>query len=112
MEVTEVVESKVFRIVDIIEYVPNAAISKIIYQKTTGAITIFALNAGENLTEKNSPFRKFIQIIDGAAELVIRDKKHILKSGEAIMIPANSSHTFNAIEKFKMISTIIKSGYE
>jgi uncharacterized damage-inducible protein DinB len=32
--------------------------------------------------------------------------------GEGIIIPAHSKHSFTANEQFKMISTIIKSGYE
>ncbi|MEP7168518.1 MAG: hypothetical protein ABI855_04055, partial [Bacteroidota bacterium] len=41
-----------------------------------------------------------------------RNKKHQLKLGNGIIIPANKSHCFNAKEKFKMISTVIKSGYD
>ena len=29
-----------------------------------------------------------------------------------MVIPAHSTHHFNANEQFKMISTVIKSGYE
>jgi len=32
--------------------------------------------------------------------------------GEGIIIPAHSYHHFNANEQFKMLSTVIKSGYE
>jgi quercetin dioxygenase-like cupin family protein len=35
-----------------------------------------------------------------------------LKLGEGIIIPAHAKHGFNANEQFKMISTVIKSGYE
>lgn len=64
------------------------------------------------MAEKMSPFDIYIQIIDGAAEIIINEKKYQLKLGEGIVIPANAPHRFNANEQFKMISTIIKSGYE
>jgi len=99
-------------IVEITEYVPNAVVSKTIIKKTTGNITVSSLDAGEELEEKISPFDIYIQIIDGAAELTINDKLYKLKLGDGIIIPAHSSHCFNANEQFKMISTIIKSGYE
>jgi glycosyltransferase involved in cell wall biosynthesis len=57
-------------------------------------------------------FDNYIQIIDGSAEITISDKVFNLKLGEGIVIPANAKHSFNANEQFKMISTIIKSGYE
>jgi len=66
----------------------------------------------EELAEKTSPVDTYVQIIDGAAELIIREKKYQLNLGEGIIIRANDTHRFNAKEQFKMISTIIKSGYE
>jgi len=108
----EIEKSKVHIIVEIIEYVPNAVVSKIIIKKTTGNITVSSFDAGEELAEKTSPFDNFIQIIDGAAEVIIDEKNYKLRLGEGIIIPAHSSHCFNANEQFKMISTVIKSGYE
>ena len=109
---TELEKAKAHIIVEIIEYVPHAVLSKTIIKKTTGNITASSLDAGEELAEKSSPFDTFIQIIDGTAELIINDKRYKLRLGEGIIIPAHTKHKFNANEQFKMISTIIKSGYE
>jgi len=105
-------KSKAFIIVEIIEYVPNSVVSKTIIKKTTGNISAEAFEAGEGLTEKISPFDTFVQIIDGKAEIVIDGKYHILETGQSIIIPAHTSNIVKANERFKMISTIIKSGYE
>ena len=53
-----------------------------------------------------------VEIIDGTADVVIVGKKYKLKLGEGIIIPAHAIHFFNAEQRFKMISTVIKSGYE
>ncbi len=53
-----------------------------------------------------------IQIIDGAVEIKINDRTLLLKLGEGLIIPAHTKHSFTANEQFKMITTIIKSGYE
>jgi quercetin dioxygenase-like cupin family protein len=108
----ELEKSKSHIIVEIIEYIPKAVVSKTIIKKTTGNITVSSLDAGEELADKTSPFDTYIQIIDGAAEVVINDRKYRLKLGEGIIIPAHTTHCFNANEQFKMISTVIKSGYE
>jgi quercetin dioxygenase-like cupin family protein len=99
-------------IVEILEYVPNSVLIKTIIKKTTGNVTVSSLDAGEELEEKTLPFDSFIQIIDGTAQVEIGDKRYKLRLGEGIIIPAHSPHCFNANEQFKMISTIIKSGYE
>ena len=111
-DVIELEKSKPHIIVEILEYVPNSILMKTIIKKTTGNITVTSLDAGEELAIKTSPFDTFIQIIDGTAQVIIRDKKYNLRLGEGIIIPAHVAHCFNANEQFKMISTIIKSGYE
>lgn len=111
-DTSELERSKAHIIVEIIEYVPNAVVSRTIIKKTTGTVVASSFDAGEELAEKSSPFDNYIQIIDGAAELSITDKKYKLRLGEGIIIPAHATHRFNANEQFKMISTIIKSGYE
>jgi quercetin dioxygenase-like cupin family protein len=108
----EIDKSKVHIIVELIQYLPNAVVSKTIVKKITGNITASSFDAGEELGEKMYPFDNYIQIIDGTAELTIDNKSYKLGLGEGIVIPAHSRHKFNATEKFKMLSTIIKSGFE
>ena len=112
MQSTEIEKSKTHILIEIIEYVPNSIVSKTIIQKSTGNISVVAIDTGEALPEKISPFDTFIQIIEGAAEIVIDEKANLLHTGQAIIIPAHASNTFKANERFKMISTVIKSGYE
>ena len=99
-------------IVEIIEYLPNAVVSKTIIKKSTGNITAMSFDEGEELSEKISPFDTYIQIIHGMAQVIINKVEHNLELGSGIIIPAHSWHCFNAKQQFKMISTIIKSGYE
>lgn len=108
----ELEKEKVHIIVEIIEYMPNAVLSKTIIKKTTGNITVSSFAAGEELPEKTAPFDTYVQIIDGKAELNIRGKICCLNLGDGIIIPAHSRHHFAANEKFKMLATVIKSGYE
>jgi len=105
-------KARVHRVVGIIEYIPKAVMSKTIIEKTTGKITVFSFDAGKELAEKASPFDIYIQIIEGAAEVFIGVTKFVLRLGEGIIIPAHASHSFHAKQPFKMISTLIKSGYE
>lgn len=99
-------------IVEIIEYMPNAVVSKTIIKKTTGNVVVTSVDKDEELAEKISPYDTYVQIIDGAAVIFINDKKYQLRLGEGIIIPAHAKHHFNANVQFKMISTVIKSGYE
>ena len=108
----ELQKSKSHIIVEIIEYVPNSVVIKTIIKKSTGNISVMSFDSGEGLTEKTSPFDTFAQIIEGKAEIVIDKVSSLLKSGQGIIIPAHSPNFIKPNGRFKMILTIIKSGYE
>lgn len=111
-ENTELEKAKSHIIVEIIEYVPNSVVIKTIIKKSTGNISVMSFDSGEGLTEKTSPFDTFAQIIEGKAEIVIDKKSNLLASGQGIIIPAHASNFIKPNGRFKMILTIIKSGYE
>jgi quercetin dioxygenase-like cupin family protein len=112
MENKDLEKSKAHIIVEIIEYVADSVVVKTILRKATGSISVISIDSGEALDEKSIPFDKFVQIIDGNAEIVINGTSNFLNTGQSIIIPAHASNTVKANERFKMISTIIKSGYE
>ena len=109
---TELEKATPHIIVEILEYVPNAVLSKTIIRKTTGNFTATSMDAGEELSERTSPFDTFVQIIDGSADVAINTQKLKLDLGQGIIIPAHATYSINANEQFKMIATTIKSGYE
>lgn len=108
----ELEKDKPHVVVEIIDYVPNAVVSKTILRKLTGNVTALSFDQGEEQGEKITPFDTFIQIIDGKAEITIENNKHELQLGTGIIIPAHKMHYINAFERFKMISTVIKNGYD
>jgi quercetin dioxygenase-like cupin family protein len=112
MEPSELQKSKVFVTVEILEYVPNSVVIKTIVKKTTGNVSAVSFDSGEALTDKMTAFDTYIQVIDGAAEIVIDNISKMLQTGEGIIIPAHTRNTIKANVRFKMISTTIKSGYE
>lgn len=112
MDATELVKSKAYITVEIIEYVPNSVVIKTILKKSTGNISVMSVDRGEGLTEKTTPFDTFVQIIDGKAEIIIEGKAYLLLTGESMVIPAHAPNYIKPNGRFKMILTVIKSGYE
>ncbi len=112
MKNAEFEKSKVYTITEMSDYSPDGVAIKNILKRTTGCIAAVVVDKGEKITEKLSRFDHFIQILEGKAEVLIDEKSLHLSSGQCIIIPANSKNTIIANERIKMISTIIKSGYE
>ena len=112
MDTLELEKSKTHITVEIIEYVHNSVVIKTILKKSTGNISVMSFDSGEGLTEKTTPFDTFVQIIEGKAEIVISGKSNFLHAGQSIVIPAHASNFVKPNGRFKMIQTVIKSGYE
>lgn len=96
-------------LVNYVEYATGSIVSRTIFDANEGTITLFAFDKGQNLSEHTAPFNAFIQVLDGESEIRIGGKPHRVKSGEMILMPANISHAVNAVSKFKMLLTMIKS---
>jgi len=112
MDPVLVERSETYKLVDMLAYKPHTTLIKSIIRKITGQVTISAVAAGEITHESTLPFDCFIQIIDGGAILTIDGKVHQMEVGQGLIIPAHTSHHMRAVEQFKMITTLIKSGYE
>jgi quercetin dioxygenase-like cupin family protein len=112
MYFSEVEKAKAHIIAEIIEYVPHTVVIKSIINKTTGIISAVSIDSGEALNQRIIPFDTFVQIIDGKAEIVIDGISNFLVTGQSIIIPAHTANIVRANKRFKMISTVIKSGYE
>jgi len=112
MELFGIVKSQAHVLVDFIDYVPHSVVTRTIVQKITGNIVAIAIDSGESLEEKVSPFDTFIQIIEGESEIVIDNCSTILATGQAILVPAHAANLIRANNPSKMVVTIIKSGYE
>lgn len=105
----EELKARTLKAENLIEYQEGAVVSREIIRKNTGTVTIFAFDKGEGLSEHTAPFDAMVQVIDGKAEIIISGNKNVLEKGDMIIMPANEPHALHALERFKMILTMIRS---
>ncbi len=101
-------ETKSEPLINQIDYQTGSIVSKQIIKKKTGNVTLFAFDKDESLTEHTSPFEALVFVVDGEMEIKIGGTPHIVKAGEIILLPQNIPHGLIAIEKSKMLLTMIK----
>ena len=106
---SEELKSKPVNIENLIEYQEDSVVSREIIRKETGTVTIFAFDKGEGLSEPTAPFDAMVQIVDGTGEIIISGNKNVVKTGEMIIMPGNVPHALNAVDRFKMVLTMIRS---
>jgi quercetin dioxygenase-like cupin family protein len=101
-------KSTVQKLNDLVEYQEGTIVSRTIINKDNGSVTIFAFDKDQALSEHVAPFEALLQVLDGEVEVKISGKKHHLKTGELIIMPANEPHAVKAINQFKMLLYMIK----
>jgi quercetin dioxygenase-like cupin family protein len=94
---------------DFINYQEDAVVSRELIHKATGTVTLFAFDKNQGLSEHTAPYDALVMITDGQAEITVSGVKHEIKTGEMLLMPANSPHALKALEPFKMVLTMIKS---
>jgi quercetin dioxygenase-like cupin family protein len=109
MDSNEFAKSSVFCFSGSVDYAPGAIVSKTVMKKQSGNISLFAFDKGEALSEHTAPFDAVIQVVDGKGEITIGGKPYIVSEGESIIMPANIPHAVKAVDKFKMVLTMIRS---
>jgi quercetin dioxygenase-like cupin family protein len=109
MAVTEFEKGKVFVFSNSVEYSDGGIVSKSVLKKETGNISLFSFDKGEALSEHTAPFDALIQVVDGRGEVIIGGESFVLEAGQSVIMPANITHAVNAVDKFKMVLTMIKS---
>lgn len=109
MENNEFEKGRKFSYSKSVTYTEKTVVSKHVLKKETGNISLMSFDKGEGLTEHTSPYDAVVQIVDGKADIIINGISNILEAGETIIMPANQPHSLKAVEKFKMILTMIRS---
>ena len=90
-------------------YQTDAVVSREIIKKTTGNVTFFAFDEGQELSEHTAPFDALVSVVEGEVEIMISGKTHRLEGGELMLMPAGQPHALKALKRFKMILTMIRS---
>jgi quercetin dioxygenase-like cupin family protein len=92
----------------LIDYAPDAVVSKTILDKNVGTITLFAFDKGQRLSEHTAPYHATVQVIDGKGVFTIDGKDIQAAAGQILIMPANIPHAVYASEKFKMLLIMIR----
>jgi quercetin dioxygenase-like cupin family protein len=106
---TEDLEAKAVNLAALVEYQAGAIVSREIVKKPTGTITVFAFDAGQGLSEHTAPFDALVYLLDGTGEITIAGKPIAAKAGDMVIMPANVPHALKAVQRFKMLLTMIRS---
>ena len=92
----------------LVAYQEGSVVSREIVHLDAGTVSVFAFEEGEGLSEHTAPFDALVHVIDGSVEVSIAGEPNLLEKGQMIIMPAGKPHALKALERFKMVLTLIK----
>jgi quercetin dioxygenase-like cupin family protein len=102
-------KAEILNLASMADYQTGAVVSRQITKAEAGNVTLFAFDQGQELSEHTAPYDALVYVLDGEVEIKISGKSYVLKTGDAIIMPANDPHAVKAITKFKMLLTMIRA---
>ncbi|HTP02253.1 MAG TPA: cupin domain-containing protein [Anaerolineales bacterium] len=102
-------KSVVLKLANLAEYQDDSVVSRQITMADAGNVTLFAFDAGQELSEHRAPFDALVHVLDGEAEIRISGQPYTVSEGQAIIMPANEPHALKAVRRFKMLLTMIRA---
>jgi quercetin dioxygenase-like cupin family protein len=97
------------RLIDLVEYQTGSIVSRTILDEETGTITLFAFDKDQGLSEHTVPYDAMVYLLDGEVEITLSGNPLRVRQGEMLIMPAGIPHALRAVERFKMILTMIRS---
>jgi quercetin dioxygenase-like cupin family protein len=106
---SEAPKSQILKLADLVSYQEGSVVSRQIVKADAGNVTLFAFDAGQELSEHTAPFDALVHILAGDAEIRISGQPYALGAGDVIIMPADAPHALIAKTKFKMLLTMIRT---
>lgn len=101
-------KSEILPIANLVSYNDGSVVSRQITKTEAGNVTLFAFDKDQELSEHTAPFDALVLVLDGEAEIKISGAPFHLKTGDAIIMPANEPHAVRALTRFKMLLTMVR----
>lgn len=91
-----------------VRFQDGAIVSRTLRKTAAGTLTLFAFDAGQELSEHSAPFDAFVHVIEGEAVIVIGGTPVTARAGQMVLMPANVPHGVKAGQRFKMLLVMIR----
>jgi len=82
-------------------------VSRTLVQNTAVSITLFAFDAGEEISTHESKGDALVTILDGSGVTTISGKEHALGIWQSIVMPAGIPYAVKAASPFKMLMVVV-----
>jgi quercetin dioxygenase-like cupin family protein len=82
--------------------------SRVLARTSGGNLTLFAFDAGEELSEHTAPFDALVVVLEGTFVLTIGGEEVRAEASTIVRMPANVPHAVRATEPARMLLVMLR----
>ena len=101
-------QTSVANLCDLIDPSPDATVTKTLYDSPTARLVLFAMDAGQRLTDHSAAKPAMVQVLDGAIEFEVNGGSHALGPAGWVAMPPGEMHAVLAIKPSRFLLTLLK----
>ena len=101
-------DSEALKLAELVAVGDGAVVSRTLAKGKSGTLTLFAFDAGQELSEHSAPFDAYVQVLMGAVAITIDGNPVEANEGDVVLMPANIPHGLKALTPFKMLLVMFK----
>ncbi|NUQ51641.1 MAG: cupin domain-containing protein [Phycisphaerales bacterium] len=90
--------------------VAGATVSRALLNTPDGRVIVFAMDAGQEMSEHRAPFMASVQVLDGRLSFGVDGKDREMRANDWLIMPPNAPHRLLAIEPTRFVLTLFKRG--
>lgn len=83
-------------------------LSRVVMKSAAGNVTLFALAAGEEISEHSAPFDALVVGLDGVMNITLAGQPHAVAAGQMLIMPANVPHALRAAQPSRFLLVMLK----
>ncbi len=92
----------------LISYAEKGIASRVIARTPGGNVTLFAFDAGEELSEHTAPYDALVVVLEGTLKLTVGGTPVRAASGSVVRMPANVPHAVQSPNRSKMMLIMLR----
>jgi quercetin dioxygenase-like cupin family protein len=105
---TVIPASQALSLTDLITPTERGIASRVLAKTGGGSVTLFAFDAGEGLSEHQTPFDALVLVIDGALTLAVGGQSIVAERGTVVRLPANVPHALEATVPTRVLLIMLR----
>lgn len=101
-------ESRFIELLQSCPIVPGATVSKPLLNLPEGKVVVFAIDAGQEISEHRAPFVALVHVIAGHLRFAVDGEERDMRPHDWLVMPPNAPHRLSAAEPTHFLLTLFK----